>query len=262
MARLLRQSYTKPIPPGAEIIDNKGKPHARYKADGKTVLAPLTRNGERVRLKSEKWYGEYADRDGVVRRVPLSTDKTAAGQMLRELVGKSERGKAGLADPFEEQHARPLKEHLEDYRRHLEAEGNGAEHVRNTCAQIRRVLEGCKFTSIPDLLLQAGGVGGETLYVALQLRGFPQLLTQQELAVDQLQRELEILAQVGVQSQVVLRRDSLAEPPALALVDEQGGGDLGRRGPREAGEEVADVGPLALPPELPQLLSRRRSQQA
>src|SRR5262249_32866797 len=34
---LVRQPYTKPIPPGAEIITMRGKPHARFKEDGKTV---------------------------------------------------------------------------------------------------------------------------------------------------------------------------------------------------------------------------------
>ena len=66
MARLHRPPYTKPIPPGSEIITHKDKPHARFKDEsGRTVLAPLTKKGDRIRLLSKKWYGEFRDADGV-----------------------------------------------------------------------------------------------------------------------------------------------------------------------------------------------------
>jgi hypothetical protein len=80
MARLFRQAYTKPIPSDAQRVTLKGKPHARFTdEDGKTVTAALTKNGNRIRLRSAKWYCEYTDADGITRRVPLATDKTAAG---------------------------------------------------------------------------------------------------------------------------------------------------------------------------------------
>src|SRR5262245_60513704 len=53
MPRLRRMPYTKPIPAGAKIVSKKGKLHARYTDDGKTVLAPLTRKGSRIRLLSD-----------------------------------------------------------------------------------------------------------------------------------------------------------------------------------------------------------------
>ena len=115
MARLRRMPYTKPIPPDAEIISHKGKPHARFTDDGRTVLAPLTRKGDRIRLLSKKWYGEYRDADGVLQCDPLSTDRTAAGQMLADLVRKAELKKANISDPFEQHRRRPLSEHLADW---------------------------------------------------------------------------------------------------------------------------------------------------
>ena len=79
MPRLFRQPYTRPLPEGAERITHKGKPAVRFTDDdGHTVTAPLTRKGDRIRLLSAKWYGEYRDADGIVRRPALSTDKTAA----------------------------------------------------------------------------------------------------------------------------------------------------------------------------------------
>src|SRR5262245_51515621 len=100
MAQLRQITYTKPLPPDAEVVTHKGQPHARVNDGGKWVLVPLTRGGDRIRLKSSKWYGEYTDADGILRCEPLSTDKTAAGQMLAERVRREEMKRAGLTDPF------------------------------------------------------------------------------------------------------------------------------------------------------------------
>jgi hypothetical protein len=64
-----------------------------------TTTDPST--GKTVRRKTTRWYGKYVDAEGVVRRVPLSANKTAAQQMLNELVKKAELGKAGIIDTFE-----------------------------------------------------------------------------------------------------------------------------------------------------------------
>src|SRR6266508_2063688 len=139
MARLFRQHYTKPIPEGADILTIKGKPHARFLDDGRTATAPLTNKGDRIRLLSAKWYGEYRDADSIVRRVPLAEDRSAAEVMLGELVKEAELTRRGLADPRREEHARrPLAEHVEDYRRHLVAKGDEAGHVTDTAARVKK----------------------------------------------------------------------------------------------------------------------------
>ena len=71
MSNLRRVPYTKPIPPDAEFITLKGKPHVRFAdKDGKPTTAPLTRKGDRIRLLSKKWYGEFRDAEcrGAVQR--------------------------------------------------------------------------------------------------------------------------------------------------------------------------------------------------
>src|SRR5262245_24124434 len=152
MANLRRMPYTKSIPEGAEVIAHKGQPHARFKdKKGKTILAPLTEDRQRIRLLSKKWYGEYKDADGVERCVPLSADKTAAQQMLNERVKKAELGRAGIADPFEQHRKQPLAEHLADWQADLLAGGAGRKHVAQTVACARRVLAGCKFVFMADL---------------------------------------------------------------------------------------------------------------
>ena len=152
MANLRRIPYTKPVPADAEIIQCKNGPHARFKdKKGKTVLAPLTKDGKRIRLLSRKWYGEYLDSDGKPRSVPLSTNKTAAQTMLGKLVEKAEAGRCGLTDPFEEHRQRPLQEHLEDYRRELEARDNAPRYVALVISRLRALFDGCGFRFTTDL---------------------------------------------------------------------------------------------------------------
>src|SRR5262249_37660350 len=62
------------IPAGAKIVTHDGASHARFKHRGKTVLVPLTEKGDRVRLESAKWYGEYLDHNDVLRGVPHVID--------------------------------------------------------------------------------------------------------------------------------------------------------------------------------------------
>jgi integrase len=151
MSRLFRQQYTKPIPPGAQLLTVRGKPCARFTEDGKTVTRPLTKKGDRIRVPSGKWYCEYTDANGITRRVPLSTDRTAAQQMLAELDRKAERGKAGITDPYETHRKRPLAVHLADYRRDLEARDNVPRYVSATVSRLKSLLDGCGFVFISDL---------------------------------------------------------------------------------------------------------------
>src|SRR5262245_21186084 len=152
MARLFRQHYIKPLPEGAQIVTIKGKPHARFSEDGRTVTAPLTRKGDRIRLLSVKWYGEYRDADGILQRVPLSTDEAAAQVMLGDLIRDAELARRGMADPSREEHVRrPLVEHVEAYRKHLTAKGDEAGHVADTAARVKKVLDGCRFKLLADI---------------------------------------------------------------------------------------------------------------
>jgi site-specific recombinase XerD len=151
VSNLRRIPYTKPLPADATVFTRKGERFARFKRRGKTVEAPLSEDGTRVRLLSGKWYGEYTDASGVEQCVPLCTDRTAAEQMLAAEVKQAERKRAGLGDPHEEHHKRPLLEHLEDYRGHLLAKGDTEEHAERSRSRARAVLEGCGFVFAPDL---------------------------------------------------------------------------------------------------------------
>ncbi len=84
--------------------------------DGRVAVYPLTRCGSKYLKSAAKWYGQYTDEHGIVRRVPLATDKAAAQQKLAELQRRVERIRLGLHDPVDDAILRPLTEHLEDFR--------------------------------------------------------------------------------------------------------------------------------------------------
>jgi integrase len=151
MASIQRPTYPRPIPPDATHLTHKGKPAVRFKTeDGDTVIAPLTRDGKRCLVKLPKWYGKYVDEHGVLQRVPLSTNKTAAQQMLNELVKKVELARVGIKNDFAQQLARPLLEHLEDWQTVLLTEAS-AKHVKQTVACCRRLIESCGFVFHRDI---------------------------------------------------------------------------------------------------------------
>ncbi|MHB1524619.1 MAG: hypothetical protein ACYCYB_11775 [Candidatus Dormibacteria bacterium] len=152
MPSLRKIPFTKPIPTGAEVFAKKGKRMARW-IDGKNKPreAEVTEDGTRIRQLSRKWYGSYTDAVGVERCVPLATDKTAAGQMLAELVRRAELGKAGIVDPYEQHRKRPLAEHLADFEASLLAKGGTVKQARQVAARVRRVLSGCRFVFASDL---------------------------------------------------------------------------------------------------------------
>lgn len=114
-----------------------------------TATDPTT--GKTVTKYRAKWYGKYKDADGIVRRVALSTNKTAAQQMLNKLVEQAERGKSGLIDPFQEHLAAPLENHLRGFQAFLEAKANTPEHVTLTLARIRAACTGAGVKRLFDL---------------------------------------------------------------------------------------------------------------
>jgi hypothetical protein len=156
MSSLRRMPYTKPIPPGAEIITRNGKRLARFKdKKGKTVTAPLTDDGQRIRLLSRKFYGTFKDKHSNEKTVPLFTDEVPSGQKLAELERKAIMQAAGRADPFEEHNKRPMADHLDDYRRYLEAKGDTQDHAAKTCSRVRAIVEGCRFVWLAELAAPA-----------------------------------------------------------------------------------------------------------
>ena len=119
-------------------------------ADGRRVTKN-TPGAVRRKRKAKQWYGQYVNGAGIERRVPLSANKTAAQQLLNELVRKAELGKIGVADPFEAHRRRPVAEHLADFAKELSARGNAPRYVELVVSRLHSLLYGCRFVFLSDL---------------------------------------------------------------------------------------------------------------
>ena len=124
----------------------------------KPVTATDPDSGERVRTKSQKWWGQYKDALGRLKRVPLAVDKMAAATMLNDLVRKVERTKAGLVDPTEDQRKRPLAEHIREFKSYQANKGVTAKQVAESTRQFQKMIDVHKWKFIGDIT--ADGVLG------------------------------------------------------------------------------------------------------
>lgn len=93
-----------------------------WRAGGK-VVPKGTPGATPHRERSRKWYGQYRDGAGVVRRVALSENKAAAQSMLRDLVTRAERERRGLPIESVGPVSTPGLDLLAEYRSSLLADG-------------------------------------------------------------------------------------------------------------------------------------------
>jgi len=152
MARVFKQTYTKPLPDGSEVITLRGKLYARYKnRQENTVRALLSRDGKRIIIEAKRWSITYRDADGIVRKEKGFTDKKAAEQKAAELERKAELGRIGIVDKYEEHTKRPLREHLDDFKTALLYRGNTEEYATLTYNRAKQVINSCGFVFISDI---------------------------------------------------------------------------------------------------------------
>jgi integrase len=107
--------------------------------------------GRKTKIKSAKWWIKYRDAEGIVRRVPGFTDKSATQQHAASLEREAELGRAGVRDPHKEHRKRPLSEHLSDFERHLRDKGDTETQVKLVMGRDRKIVAGCGFKFISDL---------------------------------------------------------------------------------------------------------------
>jgi integrase/recombinase XerD len=109
------------------------------------------KTGQKVPGRSKKWWGKYRDAAGMVCRVPLAADKSAAQAMLNDLVRKAEREKGGLVDPTDEHRKRPLSQHLAEFKQYLGNKGVTPKQVKESTRQIQKMIDDRKWKAIGDI---------------------------------------------------------------------------------------------------------------
>lgn len=114
-----------------------------------TKVDPET--GQRSSHSLRKWYAEFHDADGTRRRVALCEDRAAAQAMLADIIRNVERQIAGIIDPSTGYLKKPVKDTLEEYRRHLEGKARSEKHVSETIRLITRVLNEAQCKLLGDL---------------------------------------------------------------------------------------------------------------
>lgn len=117
----------------------------------KPVLVTDAASGQRVKTTSRKWWGQYKDALGRLKRVPLAVDKMAAETMLNKLVRKVERERAGLSDPTDEQRKRPLFQHLSEFKNSLTNKGDTEKQVTELARKLQRLIGSTRWKFVGDI---------------------------------------------------------------------------------------------------------------
>jgi hypothetical protein len=106
---------------------------------------------------SKKYVILYHDENGERKKKTGATDKAVTERIARDLENRVLLRREGVVDPQDETYrdheARPLKDHLEEFRRALVAKGGSRKHAQVTAYRARRVIELAKAGRISDLSL-------------------------------------------------------------------------------------------------------------
>lgn len=160
MGTVYKKTYTKPLPPNAEIFTRKGERFAKWKpSKGKTQTAPVTTGkdgSDRIVLKAGTYTAKYRDGSGIVQEKATGCrDKEAAARVLGDLERRAELVKANVIsageDAISDHQDTPLAEHVTDFIAHQTAKEVSPVRVANTRSQLRRVMEDCGFQRYTDL---------------------------------------------------------------------------------------------------------------
>jgi len=160
MGTVYKKTFTKPLPPKAQIIVRKGERFAQWKdSKGKTRTVPLTTGKDgsaRIFVEAGTYTAKLRDGSGIVREVSTGCrDETAARSVLTELEKRAEKVKGGILTADEaaaiDHQGTPLAEHVAAYLAYLEAAGRDAGHRENCERAVRRIAQDCRFLILTDL---------------------------------------------------------------------------------------------------------------
>lgn len=154
MAHVHKQTFTKPIPAGAERITVKGRPCVRWRGRTKAwqVGEIIADKPGRCRLESAKWYVTFFDpARGDTRTVPGYTDRAATDALMVELVRTAERVDSGLIAPEAARPKLTLVELIDRWERYVRHDGASAIGARRQRKQAESVCDGVGAVRVADL---------------------------------------------------------------------------------------------------------------
>jgi len=152
MASIFRQTYKRPIPPGAEIVTRKGVRVARWKdRQNRTQTAPLSEDGTKVVLEYRCWYIAYIGPDGDRVTKQGFTDRTATEELARNLERNAERARAGMEVFDETTVGKPFGDALNAWIADLERRGKSPAYRYNMRLLMNKMADGCGWRTLGSI---------------------------------------------------------------------------------------------------------------
>ncbi len=171
MGTVYRETFTKPLPSGAELFTRKGERFARWpdrRGRKRTAKVTTPTDGEyagtdRVLVEARTFTAKYRNAAGQVCKAATGCrDRDAALIVLAELEKRAERVRCGsltaAEDAVLDHRTTALATHVDAYLEHLGTKrGKGgkprtnAAHVRNARFRLKRIIADCGFALLRDL---------------------------------------------------------------------------------------------------------------
>ncbi len=149
MASVYRQTYKRPLPAGAEIVERKGERIARWTdRRGRRRSAPLTEDGARVRQEYRCWYASWAGADGRRQTAKGFTDREATRAMAERNERAAARQRQGLVGPDPVRQTAPLSDVIDEYLAELEALGRSPKHRYNMRLRLVQTAEAASWPTL------------------------------------------------------------------------------------------------------------------
>jgi len=166
LGTVYRETYTKPLPSGAEVFTRKGERFARWtdrRRRKHTAKVTTPAGTDRVLVEARTFTAKYRDGAGHVRKAATGCRSAdAALIVLAELEKRAERVRCGsltaAEDAVLDHRTTALATHVDAYLEHLGTKrGKGgkprtnATHVRNARFRLKHVITDCGFALLRDL---------------------------------------------------------------------------------------------------------------
>ena len=153
MAHVHKQTYSRPIPPGAEYLLVKRVKCVRWKGRSKQwqVARVSPDRPGRCLVESAKWYVTYRDAGGAERTVPGFADRAATDALMVKLVGTAQKIAAGLLPPEAAKPKSPLSDLLARWHKYILHGGAAKPGAARQHQRARDVVEGIGATVAAEI---------------------------------------------------------------------------------------------------------------
>lgn len=122
-------------------------------------MASVFKLGRDKKKRNAVWYFEYRDHNGKKRMRKGFTDKSLTEQLAIKLETDARLRRMGYIDESQAELAEgkksALSKHLDDFERGLSNRKNTPKHVKLTMGRVRRIVTGCGFETLGDILADA-----------------------------------------------------------------------------------------------------------